>query len=284
MGELVEGPPRYLEHAVVHGRLKSGGGLFRDCVLDLVQLLSHRYLRGDPGYGVAGGLAGQGRTAADPGVDFDHEIRRLGLPFLAQGLGDDGMGLQSELDVAPTLDSQPSDDLEAGRAQHLAFLVAQGLAGGHHDAVAGMDAHGVHVLHVADGDAIVGAVPHHLVLDLFPADQRAFQQDLGDGAGRQSRADEALELFFGVGDAAAAAAQGVCGPDHQRQAHALGGGPGLFHGVDAFVLGLGLVYLVEKGAEEITVFGAPDGLQRGAQQSDVVLLQDAGIGQGHSQV
>ena len=81
------------------------------------------------------------------------------------------MRLQGELNIAPALDSQAPDYLETGRAQHLVFLVAQRLAGGHHDAVAGVDAHGIQVFHVADDYAIVRTVPHHLVLEFFPADQ-----------------------------------------------------------------------------------------------------------------
>ena len=175
MGKLVEWPARNLEYAVVQGRFEGGRGLLGYGVLDLVQFLAHGYLGGNSGYRIAGGLAGQGRTAANSGVNLNHEIGRLGHPFLSQRLGDPGMRLQGELDVAPTLDSQPPDYLDAGRAQHLVFLVAQCLAWRHHDAVSGVDTHGVQVFHVADGDAIVRAVPHHLVLDLFPTDQRPFE-------------------------------------------------------------------------------------------------------------
>ena len=244
MGELVEGPAWNLEHTVVQGGLECGRGLFRNGILDLVQFLAHRYLGRHPGYGIAGGLAGQSRTATDSGVNLDHEIRRAWVPFLTQSFGYAWMGLHGKLDVATALNAQSADDLEACRAQHLVFLVAQRLARSHHDAVAGVNAHGVQVFHVADGDAIVGAIPHHLVLNLFPANQRAFQQDLGDRAGRQAGTGEAFEFFFGVGDTATAAAQCVGGPHYQWKAHPFGNGPGLFHGVYAFVLGLGFIDLV----------------------------------------
>ena len=39
-------------------------------------------------------------------------------------------------------------------------------------------AQGIEVLHVADSDAVVGRVPHHLVLDLLPAEQRLLDQHL----------------------------------------------------------------------------------------------------------
>jgi hypothetical protein len=44
-----------------------------------------------------------------------------------------------------------------------------------------MDAHRVKVLHVADRDARVVAVAHHLVLDLLPAQERPFDQHLARG-------------------------------------------------------------------------------------------------------
>lgn len=36
----------------------------------------------------------------------------------------------------------------------------------------------VEILHVADGDAVISNVPHHLILHLLPAQQRLFHQDL----------------------------------------------------------------------------------------------------------
>ena len=44
-----------------------------------------------------------------------------------------------------------------------------------------MDADGVQVLHVADGDDVALVVAHDLILDLFPAGDALFHQDLMDG-------------------------------------------------------------------------------------------------------
>ena len=189
---------------------------------------------------------------------------------MAELFRDSGMGLQGKLHVAPALDSQSTDNLEAGGAEHLVFLVAQGLAGGHYYAVARVDTHGIQVFHVADSDAVVSAVPHHLVFDLFPPRQRTFQEDLGYGAGRQTGTGKGLEFFLGVGNAAAAATQGVGRSDDEGKAHLFSGSPGLFHGSNADVLRLWFVYLVEKITEIFSVFGAPNGLQGGSQQAHVV--------------
>ena len=41
---------------------------------------------------------------------------------------------------------------------------------------------------------------------------------------------------------------------------------------------------VEQVAERLAVLGHPDGLERRAEQADVVALEDAGLGERHRQV
>ena len=76
------------------------------------------------------------------------------------------------------------------------------------------------------------ASAHHLVLDLLPADEGAFDQDLVDGAGGEAAADYGVELLAGVGDAAAGAAEGVGGAHDEGQAEVRECGVGLVHGLD----------------------------------------------------
>jgi hypothetical protein len=54
----------------------------------------------------------------------------------------------------------------------------------------GMDAHGVEVLHVAYYHAVVLGVPHHLVLELLPSQDRLLDEDLVD-----ARVDETLANY-----------------------------------------------------------------------------------------
>ena len=271
-GELVEGPAGYLYDAVVEGRLERGGGLLGYGVGYLVEALAGGYLGGDPGDGVAGGLAGEGGTAADAGVDLDDEVGAVGAAAVGKSLADERARLQGVLHVAAAFDAQCPDYAQAGRAEHLVLLVGKRLAGGHDDAVAGVDAHRVDVFHVADGDAVVGGVAHHLVLDLLPADKGALEQHLAYGAGGEAAADDGLELSLGVGDAAACAAERVGGADDQGQAEVGERGAGLVHRFDDGAGGHRLAQLHEQGAEQLAVFGVANGLQRGAQQPDAVLL------------
>ena len=65
---------------------------------------------------------------------------------------------------------------EASRIRWYSLSVER-LRGGDGDAVAGVDAHRVEVLDRADDHGVVGAVAHHLHLELFPADDALLDED-----------------------------------------------------------------------------------------------------------
>jgi hypothetical protein len=165
--ELVEGPARDLDHAVVEGRFEGGAGLAGHRVRHLVEAAPRRDLGGQPGDGVAGRLAGERRGARHPGIHLDHVV-----------IG--GVGGERELDVAPAGDAERADDPQRRAAQLLVLAVGEGLRRRHHDGVARVHPHGVEILHVADRDAGPRGVPHHLVLDLAPSGERPLHQNLAD--------------------------------------------------------------------------------------------------------
>ena len=96
----------------------------------------------------------------------------------------------------------------------------QRLLGGDGDGVAGVDAHRVDVLDRADDDDVVGAVAHHLELELAPADHGLVEQHLADRRGLEALGDDPLELRVGAGDPAAAAAERVGGAHDAGQRRA----------------------------------------------------------------
>ena len=220
-GKLVKRPPGYLHHAVVQRRLEGGQRLPCDHVRNLIQPLANRNLGRNPGDGITGGLAGKGRTAADPGIHLDDIVGRIRFPGVFRvsldGLANHGMGLQCELHVATAFDAQLADYLEAGRPQHLVFAVAQGLAGRNHDAVSGMHSHGIQVFHVANGYAVVRPIPHNLILDLLPSHQGPLEQHLRNWAGRQAAGNYRLHFFPGICYPASGSSQRIRGAHHQRQ-------------------------------------------------------------------
>ena len=107
----------------------------------------------------------EGGGAGHTGVDLDDRIIKA-------------VRLQSKLAVAAALDAQLGDDVQSSGAQHLVLVVGQGLGRSHDHRVAGVDAHGVQVLHVTHGDHVALVVAHDLVLDLFPAGDALFHQIL----------------------------------------------------------------------------------------------------------
>jgi hypothetical protein len=204
--ELAQIPAGHLDHEVVERGLEAGRRLLGDGVLEVGQLGAERELGGDVGQRVAGGLAGQGRRAGQPGVHLDHGVVLR-------------LGVQAVLDVALAHDAQVAHHLDRRRAQLVVLLVAHRLRGSHDcavwrggefvssacakkrktkknekstDRLAGVDAHGVEVLHVTDGDGVALAVAHHLVLDLLPALHGLLDEDLRRGA--QGLDDDALQL------------------------------------------------------------------------------------------
>src|SRR5262249_24149020 len=94
--------------------------------------------------------------------------------------------VERKLDIAAALHTQRPDDAERRGTQQLVLPVGKRLAWRDDDAIAGMDAQRVEVLHVADSDAAVGADADHLILDLLPSSKVVLDQHLADGAGGQT--------------------------------------------------------------------------------------------------
>src|SRR4029453_18782259 len=101
------------------------------------------------------------------------------------------------------LDADTPDDPAAEIAHPLVLPVGQRQRRRDGDAVPGVHAHRIDVLDRADDDEVVGAVPHHLDLELFPADHGFFEQHLVNRAQVDAAAGELAEFLDVVGNAAA---------------------------------------------------------------------------------
>ena len=165
--EFVERPPRQLDDHIVESGLEAGFGLARDDVGNFVEVVAERNERGDLGYGVARRFGSERGRARNAGIDLDDRI------FHA-------VRFESELAVAAAFHAQRGDDVKRGSAQHLIFPVGKRDAGRDDYAVAGVYAHGVEVLHRADGYDVAGVVAHDLELYLFPARDAFFDEHLRD--------------------------------------------------------------------------------------------------------
>ena len=270
-GELVEGPARNLGDDVVEHGLEHRPGRPGHGIADLVEGHTDGDLRGDLGDRVAGGLGGQGRGPRDSRVDLDDVVL-------------EGLRVQGELDVAASLDAQRPDYLDRRVAQHLVLDVGEGLGGGEDDGVSGVDTDRVEILHGADDHGVVGAVAHHLVLDLLVPGDRLLDQALRDRGEFQTLPDDANQFGLVMADTAAGTAESVGGTDDERVTDGVTHLNRLVDGVDDLGSRHRLAQLVHELLEQVTVLRLLNGGELGAQQFDAQLVEDPGLGQFGGQV
>ena len=164
--ELAQIPARNLTDHIVEGRLKEGRGGLGDGVLQFEESVAQAKLGGHESQGIARGLGSQGRRTGEARVDLDDTIV---LALRVEGV----------LHVALADDADMAHDLDGERTQLVILAVGQSLRRSDDDTLTRMDAQRVEVLHVADRDAVVVAVAHHLVLYLLPALEALLHQHLG---------------------------------------------------------------------------------------------------------
>ena len=145
-----------------------------------------------------------------------------------------------------------------------------------------MYAQRVEVLHIADRDAVVIPVAHHLILDLLPSFQRFFYQHLR----RIGECLACLDVKFClvVAETAAKAAEGVGRAQDHRIAYLTGrpaGLPHTFHSVGTYDADTDFFHTVCK---RIPVFGIHYGLHRCSKHAHSVFLKDAAAVEFHAAV
>ena len=275
--ELLEREPRHLHHDVVERRLERRGralpvGPDGDVVGDLVEGVADRDLGRDLRDREAGGLRRQRARARDPRVHLDDDDPAV-------------VGVDGELDVAAAgVDADRADDADREVAQVLVLAVGQRHRRRDGDRVAGVHAHRVEVLDRADDDDVVGPVAHHLELVLLPAEDRLLHEHLGGRRRRQPGAGDLAQVGLVVGHARAGAAHRERRPHDDRVAELLGRGHALVHRVRDPRVGDLAAQLLDDPLERLAVLAALDRLDRGADQLDVVLLEDAVGVQRHRRV
>ena len=164
--ELLESEPRHLGDHIVDGGLEAGRCRPRDVVLDLVERIAERELRGYLGDREACGLRRQrgGTRYAWVHLDDDDAAR---------------VGVNGELDVAAAgVDTHTANDCDANVTQLLILAVGQREDRGDGDRVAGVHADRVDVLDRADDHDVVVAVAHELELVFLPALNALFDEHL----------------------------------------------------------------------------------------------------------
>ena len=257
--EFAEVPARYLAYQVVELR-SDVGRIGRTHFSDPVERIAQGQLRGDERQRIARRLGGEGRRTAQPCVHLDDAVV---VRF----------GVERVLDVALAHDADVADDFFGEFLQHRELAFVQRAGRRHDDALAGVDAQRVEVLHAGYREAVVVAVADHLELDLFPAFERFFDQNLL-GIGERTFAQRP-EFVGRPADAAAQSAQRVGGADHDREPDPFGGRQSVLHRFDGLADRRLDADFVEFLDEQVAVFGRHDRVDRRAQHLDAVFPQRA---------
>ena len=194
------------------------------------------------------------------------------------------MRVERELYVAPALHAERTDNLQCAAAQHLKFLIGQRLTRCDDNGVAGVDADGIEVFHVADGDGRVVRVAHHLIFNFFVALDALFHQHLVDRRERQGVFHLFRQLLRRVGKAAARAAERKGRAQDDRIADLRRRGKGLFHAVGDMGGDDRLTDALTELLEKLTILGALDAPRVRAEQLNAALIQNPLLPKLHGEV
>ena len=267
--EFAEVPARNLADDIVECRLEESSGIFRHGVLQLEQSVAESEFCGHESQGIACGFRCQSRRAAKSGVYLDYAVvHRVGV-----------VGI---LHVTFAHDAYMTDNLYGEFAQEVVVVVGERLRGCHYYRFAGVDAKRVEVLHVADGDAVVVAVAHHLVFHLFPPLERFLHEHLRRK--RERFLGERGKLLGVVAETAAEASEGIGGAHDHRVAEAFGCLKSLSGSAHSLALYGFYVDFVEFAHEELPVLSVLDGLYGGAEHADTIAFQYARLIKLHTAV
>ena len=257
--ELRQVPARNLTNHIVerrsHIRTRRGAHL-----ANLVERVAQRNLGSHKSQGIARSLRSQCRRTREARVDLDDAIVV-------------GLGVKGKLDVTLAHDAQVAHTLDGNLLQHLHLLVGQRTRRRHHDTLARVDAQRVEVLHRGHGEATVVGVAYALKLNLLPALQTLFHQNLrckGKGALGQLHKG----LLVGT-DARTQSTQRISRANHDGEANLAGSLQcvvHILHGMTHRCLQTNLVQLLHKA---VAVLGVHDSLHAGAQHLHAILLQRA---------
>ncbi|CAB4794963.1 unannotated protein [freshwater metagenome] len=195
--QLLERPARDLGDDVVDARLEAGRRHLGDVVGDLVERVPNGEFRRDLGDGKASCLRCQRRRPRHAWVHFDDNLVAVEWVHCELHIGSAG------------LDTDSTDTGKRCVAHALVLDITERLRWSHRDRVAGVYAHWIEVLDRADDDAVVVAVTHDFEFVFFPAGDAGLNQNLADGAARNSLTGQVCELFECRCDTGAAATKDV---------------------------------------------------------------------------
>ncbi len=258
--EFFKGPAGELDHNIVAGRGIAVEGAVAP-IGDLIQGQAGGQHGRDQGDRETGRLGGQGGRTRGARIDFDDHDSA-------------GLGIMGELDIGATDDLDCFDNGIGIALQAFLKLLADGQHRRRAERVAGMDPDRIDVLDEADRDHFIVGVADDLELELFPAEDRFFDQDLADHTGLDAALGDRLQFFEVIDQATTRAAHGIGRADDDRITELSGDGFGFRHGIGRFAArhldaepGHGFL-------ESDAVLAALDGIDLDADHLDTILFED----------
>src|SRR5580698_243804 len=193
--------------------------------------------------------------------------------------------MDAELNVGTAgLDANLANHIDSRVAHGLVFAVGESLRRSDSDGVAGVYTHGVKVFDGADNDDVVRHVAHHFQFEFFPSQNRLFDQSFVDRREVETACQQLHQLFTVVGDAAARAAERKRRANDDRKADFAGKFQTIFNVVHQGRLGNVKADLLHGVFEDQPVFSLLDGSDVGADELDVVLIENAAVGEFNSKI
>ena len=163
--ELAQVPTGHLGNNVVKRGLEVGSSRASDGVGQLRQSVSQTDLCSGVSERVASSLGSESGRTRETSVDLNDTVVET-------------IRRKSVLNVTLSNDTQVTNDLDSGSAEHVVLLITEGLRRRDDDTVTSVDAERIKVLHVADGNAVISGITDDLVFGLLPALERLFDENL----------------------------------------------------------------------------------------------------------
>ena len=138
-----------------------------------------------------------------------------------------------------------------------------------------MHAHGIDILYEADRDHVAFPVTYHLKLQLFPADDGLFHQDLSHQGSLQASGDDCPQLVLIINQTAAGAAHGISGAQNHGITQLLSYGQSVIHRISHLGAGHLNAERVHGILELDTVLASLYGIHLHSYDLYVIFIQNA---------
>ena len=211
--------------------------------------------------GETGSFGCQGRGTGSTRIDFNNNNTV-------------GNRIVGELNIGSSNDLYRFHDFVCLLLKTLLTFFGNGQHGSRAEGVTGVHTEGIDIFNEADRDHVVVFVADNFQLQLLPAQNRFFNQNLSHQTGLQTSGTDNLQLFTIINKAAAGAAHGISRAKYNRIAQLVCNGQSFFHAVSYFASCHFNAKCVHGLFKFDTVFSALDGIGLYSDDFYVILIQN----------